>query len=268
MSDEKIEKFEEFLRREAAAYNTPPATAPRDEMWQVIAAERAAARARPALDARAPGRSRWRMAPWIGMAATLLIGVGIGRYAMQRGANDAGSTLAANVPSAPSSPAAAPAPATGSATDAASDPGVTRSADATAPLQRSQRRTPARAATVSNVSNGGGTIDPATPMQVASREHLVRAEALISVVSASAADLAIDSLTSRWAQSMLTSTRLLLDSPAGEDPARRRLLEDLETVLVQLVQRSGAPADERELLNRSLQRTQLLTRLRTSATGL
>jgi hypothetical protein len=67
---------------------------------------------------------------------------------------------------------------------------------------------------------------------------------------------------------MLTSTRLLLDSPAGEDPARRGLLEDLETVLVQLVQRSGAPADERALLDRSLERTQLLTRLRTSAAGI
>lgn len=247
MSDEKrekIEKFEEFLKREAAAYNSPPATAPRDEMWQVIAEERARA-ARPA---RPPRFTRWHLAPWIGMAATLLIGVGIGRYAMLRSAAEASSTTTASTP--------------GPVAPVASD------LSAPQPLQLPPQNTPVRRSTVSNVANGGGTIDPATPMQVASREHLVRAEALISVVSASAADVAIDSLTSRWAQHMLTSTRLLLDSPAGEDPARRRLLEDLETVLVQLVQRSGAPADERALFDRSLQRTQLLTRLRTSATGL
>jgi len=251
MSDEK---FEEFLKAQAAAYNTPPAKAPRDEMWQVIAAERARSTRKPVF-------SRWRLAPWIGMAATLLIGVGIGRYAMQDRASDAGTSLASNGASAlpaASSPTAAAVP-----TDA-----TAAGSDAAAPIQVAQLATPTRRPAATNVSNGGGTLDPTTPIQVASREHLVRAEALISVVSASAADMAIDSLTSRWAHSMLTSTRLLLDSPAGEDAARRRLLEDLETVLVLLVQRSGAPADERALLDRSLQRTQLLTRLRTSATGL
>jgi hypothetical protein len=105
-------------------------------------------------------------------------------------------------------------------------------------------------------------------MSVASRDHLQRAEALVSVVAATPADAVMDSLTGKWAREMLTNTRLLLDSPAGDDPVRRRLLEDLETVLVQLVQRSGAVTEEREILDRTLQRTQLLTRLRNGAAGI
>ena len=77
----------------------------------------------------------------------------------------------------------------------------------------------------------------------------------------------MDSLTARWAKDVLSNTRLLLDSPAGDDPVRRRLLEDLETVLVQLVQRSGRTAEDRDMLDRTLQKTQILTRLRSRATG-
>ena len=38
------DKFEEFLQREAQAYNPPPATAPRDEMWAAIQRSRETAR--------------------------------------------------------------------------------------------------------------------------------------------------------------------------------------------------------------------------------
>ncbi len=270
MSDEK---FEEFLQREAPAYNTPPAgNAPRDEMWQVIAAARAgrasaaAPLAEPSVTAITGRPRRWRMAPWIGMAATLLIGVGIGRFALGTKAVEppgSGTDVAANA-TPPFLVAPTSTPAAEPVTPAA--PANAPSAGATDAAPR--RLAPSGAPPVRFVSVPASALDPNAPMQVASREHLVRAEALISVVAASAADLAIDSLTSRWAREMLTSTRLLIDSPAGEDPARRLLLEDLETVLVLLVQRSGAPADERALFDRSLERTQLLTRLRTNAGGL
>jgi hypothetical protein len=268
MSDEK---FEEFLKRETPAYNAPPGQdVPRDEMWQVIAAARTARRPMDGSPAAAPialhgtpRSTRWRIAPWIGMAATLLLGVGIGRFALNTSTDQPAAPAAA--PAASSTTAPAPEFSSGSG---ATETPVTL--PAATPADAAPRRTvtsgapPVRFAALPS----GGTNDLATPMQVASREHLVRAEALISVVAASAADMAIDSLTSRWAREMLTSTRLLLDSPAGDDPARRLLLEDLETVLVLLVQRSGAPTDERALLDRSLERTQLLTRLRTNAAGI
>ena len=268
MSDEK---FEEFLEREASAYNTPPSGgAPREERWQVIAAARAGRRATGGTPAAQPitGRSnRWRIAPWIGMAATLLIGVGIGRYALNSRSDEPTPATSSTVASATPPFTEVPAVTPESSASAAAAPVAAPAAGSTAVTPRrfvTSGAPPARFVSLPSA----GTLDPNTPMQVASREHLVRAEALISVVAASAADLAIDSLTSRWARDMLSTTRLLLDSPAGEDPTRRLLLEDLETVLVLLVQRSGAPADERALLDRSLERTQLLTRLRTNAIGL
>jgi hypothetical protein len=63
------EGFEERLREAARDYHTPPAT-PREEMWAAIAARRAAPPA-------------WRVSPWlrwgVGIAAVLLLGIGIGR---------------------------------------------------------------------------------------------------------------------------------------------------------------------------------------------
>jgi hypothetical protein len=68
MSDDR---FEQFLRREAGRYHEPPAV-PREEMWRAIA------------DGRRAGRRPTRRPTWIywgaGIAAALVIGVGIGRY--------------------------------------------------------------------------------------------------------------------------------------------------------------------------------------------
>jgi hypothetical protein len=241
MSDEK---FEEFLQQHAPDYNRP-GEAPREEMWRVIS------------KARSKPKPSWvRFTPWIGMAATLLVGVGIGRYVQQ------------NQPTitAPTPVAQAPLPAVNVAPEAAAPSAPSASPSASAPDQLVPTPLPRRA---TQPRRDAAELSPAiTPVNQASREHLVRAEALISVIAATPADAVMDSLTGRWARDMLTNTRLLLDSPAGDDPSRRQLLEDLETVLVLLVQRSGAAVEERALLDRSLQRTQLLTRLRSGAAGI
>ncbi len=273
------DKFEEFLRREAQAYNTPPATAPRDEMWAAIE------RARTAPPRQVQHGRRVRYAPWIGMAATLLLGVGIGRYAMDRGPasllQDPAFTVdsrsagieapAADAPSADARVDDAPArdlaqvpdmaPATRTDTDL---PVATRDvASVPGTAARDVASTPAGA--FDGPGRASSTLSPT--YQVASQRHLQRAEALVAVVAAAPRDPMMDSLTSLWARDVLTNTRLLLDSPVGDDPIRRGLLEDLENLLVQLVQRSGPAAAERALIDRTLQRTQLLTRLRTSASG-
>jgi hypothetical protein len=100
--------------------------------------------------------------------------------------------------------------------------------------------------------------------QVATSAHLARAEALLTAYGSSAGDAGADAQLSRWARDMLSDTRLLLDSPAVRDPARRQLMSDLELVLVQIVQRAPADgaAEDRAHVNRSLERTQMLTRLR------
>ena len=65
---------------------------------------------------------------------------------------------------------------------------------------------------------------------------------------------------------VLSSTRLLIDSPAGRDPQMRALFTDLELVLAQIVQLSGTPlqASERELIDRAMRDRDLLPRLRSA----
>jgi hypothetical protein len=69
-----------------------------------------------------------------------------------------------------------------------------------------------------------------------------------------------------WGREVLSSTRLLLDSPAGRDPQLRPLLDDLELVLVQIIRLSGAPLDssDRALIDRALEDRDLLPRIRTA----
>jgi hypothetical protein len=57
----------------------------------------------------------------------------------------------------------------------------------------------------------------------------------------------------------------LMDLPAAEEPSRRQLLQDLEYVLVQIVQLDpNAPAEDRAIVDRAINREQVLTRIRSS----
>ena len=112
--------------------------------------------------------------------------------------------------------------------------------------------------------------------QVAIAHNLTQAEALLtayrsegqsSTGQAGAADVA------GWARDVLSNTRLLLDSPAAADPKQRRLLEDLELVLVQLVEFSpDSSGSERQMIDSTLEHGHVLSRIRyavpASATGI
>jgi hypothetical protein len=97
--------------------------------------------------------------------------------------------------------------------------------------------------------------------QVAVVQNLAATEALLTAFRSNTGS---DSAMSAWARDLLSNTRLLLDSPAGVDPGRRRLLEDLELVLVQIVQLGPANAADREMIDRALEHDHVLTRLRTA----
>jgi hypothetical protein len=102
---------------------------------------------------------------------------------------------------------------------------------------------------------------------------LVQAEALLTAYrgAESVRDPQAMQQAARWARDVLSSTRLLLDSPAGHDPQMRTLFTDLELILAQIVQLSGTPlqARERELIDRALRDRDLLPRLRSAVpTGL
>ena len=101
--------------------------------------------------------------------------------------------------------------------------------------------------------------------------HFAQVEALLVSYRTDTVDVAMDTRLAAWARPLLGDTRLLLDSPAARDPRRRRMLEDLELVLAEMARL--APADtaaasrdtrtERQMIDGTLRRAQLLPRLRT-----
>jgi hypothetical protein len=100
--------------------------------------------------------------------------------------------------------------------------------------------------------------------RVATTNHLSRAETFLASFRSNPQTVEVDPQFSRNAGDLLISTRLLLDSPAAEDPTYRTLLEDLELVLVQIAQLSAERDEtEVEIIRDGLQSRGLLPRLRT-----
>lgn len=239
------ERFEQLVRDAAADYGAPRDEVPREAMWEAIRARRAAAPVTPPVPTSASRHTR-RNWVWMGMAAMLLLGVAVGRYATHRDAN-AGPAAAVTPSSALANRAAA--------TPASGGPAATQEIPGAKGLVATPRKYDARPIA------GSGT----TTYSLVAARHLADVEALLTSYSASPADARTDVLLAAWAKDLLSSTRLLLDSPAARDPVRARLLQDLEVILVQLVQRSpGGEAEERSAVERTLNKNQLIPRLRSA----
>jgi hypothetical protein len=104
--------------------------------------------------------------------------------------------------------------------------------------------------------------------RVAVQQHLNRAETLLTSFrtqpnATANADLQLALL----ARDLLSSTRLLLDSPAAQDPKVAALLVDLELILAQVARMTNPSADEREIIQEGLDRTAVLPRLRATTSG-
>ena len=104
--------------------------------------------------------------------------------------------------------------------------------------------------------------------RTAALQTLAQAEALLTAYrgAENVRDAAAMQQAARWARDVLSSTRLLLDSPAGRDPQMRTLFTDLELILAQIVQLSGTPlqARERELIEDAMRDRDLLPRIRSA----
>jgi len=73
--------------------------------------------------------------------------------------------------------------------------------------------------------------------QTAAAEYLGRVETLLTLFRMQArAGNKPDQVTTTNARSLLSTGRMLLDSPAGTDPRTKHLLEDLDLVLAQIAQ--------------------------------
>lgn len=206
------DRFEDVLKQAAQDYNRPPET-PNELMWARIEATR---RER----ARQSDRHVFARSPWVrwglGLAAALLIGIGIGRFALEDGAEPVAS---------------------GEGTET------------TVPLTYEEE-----------------TVAPRLAYRLAATEHLTQAEAFLTSFRSSArSGAAAEAQFWSNAGELLSSTRLLLDSPAAQDPIFRSLLEDLELVLVQI---AGMPEEgrdeEMEMVSEGLETRGLLSRLRTA----
>jgi hypothetical protein len=96
---------------------------------------------------------------------------------------------------------------------------------------------------------------------VATAEHLSKVETLLTSLRTAPDQTHFVG----QARDLLTSTRLLLDSPGAADPRVHALLQDLELILVQVVQLD--PAHRREdldLITDGLEQRQVMPRLRTA----
>ncbi|MGD8496681.1 MAG: hypothetical protein PVF05_10850 [Gemmatimonadales bacterium] len=259
-------------------YHEPPET-PSDEMWDVIATRLDAAPAdvtplRPraggspaARRARVPGHAGW----WIGIAAALLIGLGLGRLTRDGGSGGA-PAVAGRDASTETTVAAAP----GESLDTATEAGVSAGERTAAPPSR-DGETSGEAA-VSTPRPNTAADRPADdaprgrtselPYRVATLKHLDRSESFLAMARAGLSQAEDDPGFGPWARALLARTRLLLASPAAEEPETRRLLQDLELMLAQIVVsvETGDP-DETRITGEGLQDSDLLLRLRSVADG-
>ncbi|HEY7470892.1 MAG TPA: hypothetical protein VIE68_00960 [Gemmatimonadota bacterium] len=286
------ERIGELLRRHAAQYHDPPAT-PREALWARIEAERGKSSGGRGEDGR--GRvipllpRRW----WLGtlaVAAVLALGIALGRISIRQESERQGAagppvasveTPAEREPEsgareAPVGPDA-PGPATG---ELATAPEPAPETAAPAPRAAEPERTVPRriapqrarpeqlAAAPAGAPEGGPeartpAASPRDLYRLASQQMLGQAEALLVQYRTDRAADRMDPAIGRWARDVLSSTRLLLDSPAADDPGMRDLLEDLELVLAQIVQRTGQvdPLGD-QMIDRTIEDRDLLPRLR------
>ncbi|HEY0305215.1 MAG TPA: hypothetical protein VGC44_09580 [Longimicrobiales bacterium] len=128
-------------------------------------------------------------------------------------------------------------------------------------LQQAGAPTQPQTAAVTNVTPNR------TTYQVAVSQHLSRAEALLTSFRTQPETATPDPQLALFARDLLTSTQLLLDSPAGDDPKVAALLSDLELILAQIARASATSGDEREIIEDGLNRTAVLPRLRATTAG-
>lgn len=258
------DELDQMLRDAARGYNEPPA-APRDEMWTRIAA----ARARSTV---VPITRRWNAGSVAkfaaGIAAVLLVGVALGR--MSAGGGTAPAEFATQ-PGVDTLRQLAIAETTATSRSTRDTLGSRTQPDAGT---RAPASTPARRGAETRQAPDGPRRSPIGPeqsldpqaaqrlYQLVALQHFGRTEALLTAFRAESRQGAVDARIASWSRDLLSTTRLLLDSPAAEDPQLRLLLSDLEILLAKLAQHAGAGDENTTIINDALGEGELLDRLR------
>jgi hypothetical protein len=107
--------------------------------------------------------------------------------------------------------------------------------------------------------------EPNVVYQVAATQYLSRTEVFLTSFRANSRDGASGARFAAQARDLLTTTQLMLDSPAGNDPHLRSLLEDLELVLAQIAQLGArGEANETDLIRQGMNQSNVLPKLRSA----
>ena len=222
-----------------------------------------------------PGRAGW----WIAVAAALVVGLGIGRLSLAPGdrepqvvlepgavvSSDAEPGVAGPEAGVSGGPVEGAGPA--EAPPAGVGPGDAAAAVDERPADAGLDPAAAGVGETHATVGGPGAARPRArsgrPYLVATMEHLDRSGTFLAGVPGVLEANAPNPELEAWARSLLTRTRVLMASPVGRDVATRRLLEDLELMLAQIVvtAATGDPAEAR-ILGEGLQDGDLLFRLR------
>lgn len=255
------DRFDDTLRELARSYHEPPPT-PRDRMWERVAAARAQ---RPVQTRHPLRRTPW----WMGLAAALLLGVVLGRSVLapaieQPDVDPAAPSLIAEAGQPPG--AEPPVQASGEQSSLAEDAEPRASTPLSGGRPAPQLRpapTPATEAPVRTVP-----ADVSELYRFVAYETLGQAEALLTVYRAEENREARQRVAA-WARDILTSTRLLIGSPAADDPQLATLLRDLELVLAQIaaldrVTDGESDGDEQEMIEDAIRQRDVMPRLRTT----
>ena len=245
----------ERLVRSAEFYNRPPEV-PRELMWSRISARRAVRSSPP---------QRWLTAPapWIGMAATLVLGIGLGRVSVYSDEHDRPARSAAVAP------ALDPARASRKTTESSGGP-VAPSTPALATAARAAR-TVDDEPPAARRARAIVPVDPAPAPEtdqrfvLATNDYMRGAETLLSHLGADDRAKSVPAEFAAQARDLLLTTRLLLDSPVGEDPEMASLLADLELVLSQASLLHAGNSTDLALVIQAIGRHELLKRVRSAA---
>lgn len=262
------DRMDELMSEVARGYNAP-GQVPREEMWtRIQAARREQARlAAPRLAVR--GRWMW---PGVGVAAAAVLALGIALGRRMERTDHAPARVPNRVASSPTSALRADS----AAQHAAAVPSPAPARDSVlAQIHEATKRTGRRATELAAGARGRGD-SPATAgrqneestalaYRLVMLQHIAGSEAMITAFRTSARRGELDAQTAQWARELLGTTRLLESSPAADDPTMRRLLQDLDLIIAQIVQYAShgtTNPEELDLIERSIQKRGIMTKLR------
>lgn len=103
--------------------------------------------------------------------------------------------------------------------------------------------------------------------QAAAVEYLGTVEVFLTDLPQAVKEKGRKEEVSGQARRLLATTRLLLDTPAGDDRRLRPLLEDLELVLAEIAQLPAEPAGQLDLITQGLDQRGTLTQLRSKVSA-